>query len=154
MVRRREDRAWDMGRGGLGRGGRQAGPVGGGGEVRAPPGAAWLAAGPAAMGAGHAMLGTEVMVQIGEDGAWNMRLQVLGLAGRRLGQVEAAVEDHQRTAAGMQRGQLLDGDRGLVGLVGGVGSHGCGTPKACAGGGAPAAKNPIPYATAPRGAGA
>src|SRR5256885_16084276 len=43
------------------------------------------------------------------------------------------------------------GDQGLVGLVGGVGSHGCGTPKACAGGGAPAAKDPIHYATAPGG---
>ena len=103
----------------------------------------------AAMCAGHAVFCAEVMVQVGEDGAGNMRLQVLRLAGRGLGQVEAAVKDHQRTAAGLQRGQFLDGDQGLVG--GGVGCHGCGTPKASAGGGAPAAKGPIHYATAPGG---
>ncbi|MNW05017.1 hypothetical protein D3C71_2012000 [compost metagenome] len=65
--------------------------------------------------AGHAVLGAQVVVQIGKDRTGNMRLLVLLASGAGLAQIEAAVEHHAGPAAGLQRKQLFRGNQGGVG---------------------------------------
>ena len=70
-----------------------------------------------AVGARHAVPGAQRAVQVGVNGAGNVRLQVLLLAGLGQHQVKAAVKHAARLAAGQQGLQLLGGNQGGVAHV-------------------------------------
>ena len=72
------------------------------------------AGGDLAVFAGCSVRCAEVFVQIGEQGAIDMDLQILLAAGRRIHEVKAAVKHHQGLAAGLEPGQLFDGNQGVV----------------------------------------
>src|SRR6218665_2887036 len=81
------------------------------GQRMAPARCGPVGLGRGAAGAGRAWLGAQIMVQVGIHGARDMRLRILLRARRGLCQIEAAIEHHQRRAAGGQGLQFTGADQ-------------------------------------------
>ena len=68
-----------------------------------------------AVGSWCAVLGAQVLVQVGIYGTGNVRLRKRLRPGCGLHQLKAAIKHHQRLAAGLQGLQFCGGDKGGVG---------------------------------------